>query len=58
MNACIRNMNEHFKAFQDFVESLNFKFRALCLSENWVQPHKISDSNFQLQGCYRYSFDL
>ena len=27
----IRSMKKHFEAFQDFIESLNFKFSAICL---------------------------
>ena len=42
----IRSMRKHFEAFQDFIESLNFKFSTICLSETWLQPHEISDSNF------------
>ena len=26
-------MEKHFEVFQDFIESLNFKFSAICLSE-------------------------
>ena len=37
----IRSMKKHFEAFQDFIESLNFKFSAICLSETWFQTHKI-----------------
>ena len=29
----IRSMKKHFEAFQDFIETLNFKFNAICLSE-------------------------
>ena len=47
-------MGKHFEAFQDFIESLNFKFSAICLSETWLQPYEISDSNFQLQGYYSF----
>ena len=47
-------MKKHFEAFQDFIESLNFKFSAICLSETWPQPHEISDSIFQLPGYYRF----
>ena len=47
-------MKKHFEAFQDFIESLNFSFSAVCLSETWLQPQKISDSNFQLPGCYSF----
>ena len=47
-------MKKHFEAFQDFIESLNFKFSAICLSETWLQPHEISDSNFQLPGYYSF----
>ena len=42
----IRSMKKNIEAFQDFIESLNFKFSAICLSETWLQPHEISDSNF------------
>ena len=42
----IRSMKKHFEAFQDFIESLNFKFSAICLSKTWFQPHEVSDSNF------------
>ena len=45
-------MEKRFEAFQDFIESLNLKFSAICLSETWLQPHEIPDSNFQLQGYY------
>ena len=45
-------MKKHFEAFQDFIESLNFKLSAICRLETWLQPHKISDSNFQLPGYY------
>ena len=45
-------MEKSFEAFQDFIESLNLKFSAICLSETWLQPHEIPDSNFQLQGYY------
>ena len=47
-------MKKHFEAFQDFAESLNFKFSAICLSETWPQPHEILDSIFQLPGYYRF----
>ena len=47
-------MKKHFAAIQDFIESLNFKFSAICLSETWLQPHEISDSNFQLPGYYSF----
>ena len=50
----IRSMKKHFEAFQDFIESLNFKFSAICLSETWLQPHEISDSNFRLPGSYSF----
>ena len=30
----IRSMKKHFEAFQYFIETLNFKFNAICLSEN------------------------
>ena len=49
-------MKKHFKAFQDFIESLNFKFNVTCFSETWLQPHEISDSNFQI--LMYYSFHL
>ena len=55
-NLNIRSMKKHFEAFQDFIQSLNFKFSAICLSEPWLQPHQISDSNFQLP--VYYSFHL
>ena len=45
-------MKKHFEAFQDFIESLNFKFSSICLSETWLQPHKTPDSNFELPGYY------
>ena len=42
-------MRKHFEAFHDdFIESLNFKFSTICLSDTWLQPHETSDSNFQL----------
>ena len=44
----IRSMKKHFEAFQDFIESLNY------LSETWLQPHEISDSNFQFPGYYSF----
>ena len=47
-------MKKHFQAFQDFIETLNFKFNATCLSETWLQPHENSDSNFQLPGYYSF----
>ena len=47
-------MKKHFQAFQDFIESLNFKFSLICLSETWIEPHKIPDSNFQLPGYYSF----
>ena len=47
-------MKKHFEAFQDFIESLNFKFSATCLSETWFQLHKSSDSNFQLPEYYSF----
>ena len=47
-------MMKHFESFQDFVESLNFKFSAICFSETWLQPHEISDSKFQLPGYYSF----
>ena len=50
----IRSMKKHFEVFQDFIESLNFKFSAICLSETWLQAHEISDSNFQLPGYYSF----
>ena len=50
----IRNMKKHFEDFQDFIESSNFKFSAICYSKTWLQPHEISDSNFQLPGCYSF----
>ena len=50
----IRSMKKHFEAFQDFIESLNFKFSAICLSETLLQFHEISDSNFQLPGYYSF----
>ena len=50
----IRIMKKHFEAFQDFIRFLNFKLSAICLSETWLQPHKISDSNFQLPGYYSF----
>ena len=46
----IRSMKKHFETFQDFIESLNVKFSAICLSETWLQPHEISNSNFQVPG--------
>ena len=27
----IRSMKKHFEAFEDFIESLNFEFSAICL---------------------------
>ena len=50
----IRSMRKYFEAFQDFTESLNFKFSVICLSETWLHPHEISDSNFQLAGYYTF----
>ena len=50
----IWNVKKHFEAFQDFIETLNFKFSAVCLSETWLQPHEISDSNFQLLRYYSF----
>ena len=49
-------MKKHSEAFQDFIESLNFKFSfsAICLSETWLQTHEISNSNFQLPGYYSF----
>ena len=47
-------MEKTFEAFQDFIESLNLKFRAICLSETWLQPHEISNSNFQLPRSYSF----
>ena len=47
-------MKKHFEDFQDFIKSLYFKFSAICLSETWLQPPKISDSNFQLPGYYSF----
>ena len=47
-------MKKHFGAFQDLIESLNFKFSAICLSETWLQPREILDSNFQLPGYYSF----
>ena len=32
----IRSMKKYFEALQDFIESLNFKFSAICFSETWV----------------------
>ena len=49
-------MEKHFEVFQDFIESLNFKFSAICLSETRLQDHESSDSNFQLPE--HYSFHL
>ena len=49
----IRSMRKHFKAFQNFNESLNFKFSAICLSETWLQPHETSDSNFRFKFSYK-----
>ena len=46
----IRSMKKHFQDFHNFIESLNSKFSAICLSETWLQAHAISDSNFQLPG--------
>ena len=43
-------MKKHFQDFHNFIESLNSKFSAICLSETWLQAHTISDSNFQLPG--------
>ena len=45
-----RNMKKLFEAFQDFIESLNFKFSVICLSKTCLQIHEISDSNLQLPG--------
>ena len=51
----IRTIKKHCEGFQCFIESLNFKFSAICYSETWLhQPHEISDSNFQLSGYYRF----
>ena len=50
----IRSMKKHFEAFQDFIESSNFKFSAICPSQTWLQPHKISDSNFQRPGYHSF----
>ena len=50
----IWSMKKHFEAFQDFIESLSFKFRGICVSETWFQPHEISDSDFQLPGYYSF----
>ena len=47
-------MKKHSEVFQDFIESLNFKFSAICFSETWLQPHETSDSNFQLSGYYSF----
>ena len=47
-------MKKHFEPFQDFIESLNFKFSAICLSETWRQAYKILDSNFWLPGYYSF----
>ena len=43
-------MKKHFQDFHNFIESLNSKVSAICLSETWLQAHAISDSNFQLPG--------
>ena len=56
---CVLHLNatslrKHFEAFQDFIESLNFKLNAICLSETWLQPHKISNSDFQPPGYYSF----
>ena len=47
-------MMKYFKAFQDLIESLNFKFSAIYLSKTWLQTHEISNSNFQLSGYYSF----
>ena len=47
-------MKKHFEAFQDFIESLKFKFTAISFSVTWLQPHEISDTNFQLPGYYSF----
>ena len=47
-------MKKHFEAFQKFIEYLNFKLSVICLSETWLQLHKIPDSNVQLQGYYSF----
>ena len=47
-------MKKHFEAFQDFTESLNFKFSAIYLSKTWLQTNEISESNFQLSGYYSF----
>ena len=43
-------MKKHFKDFQHFIESLNFKLNAIYFSETWLKLHKLSDSKFQLPG--------
>ena len=47
-------MKKHFEAFQDFIESSDFKFSANCLSKTWFQPPEISNSNFQLPRYYSF----
>ena len=47
-------MKKHFEAFQDFAESLNFKFSSICYSETCLQLHGTSDSKFQLPGYYSF----
>ena len=47
-------MKKHFEVFHNFIESLNFKFSSICLSETWLQLHEISDSKFQLTAYYRF----
>ena len=36
LDSNIRSMGKNFEAFQEFNESLNLRFSAICLSENWL----------------------
>ena len=46
----IRSMSTNFESFREFLDSLCFTFRAICLSETWRQPHETSNPNFQIPG--------
>lgn len=45
----IRSMQKNFDSFKQFLHTLNFRFKIICLTETWCRDEDIkNNSNFQL----------
>ncbi|XP_057314221.1 uncharacterized protein LOC130655476 [Hydractinia symbiolongicarpus] len=45
----IRSMQKNFESFKQFLHTLNFRFKIICLTETWCRDEAIkNNSNFQL----------